>query len=464
LCAILTPAWQRERSLALTAALRPARAMRPDLCEREPAALTVLTGPQPAGSRIVNGVSRHFYYGWVIVGMGFIAQMLTSVAMQGLSTYVAPLQHEFGWSLGETAAGRSFQQVDAFLGPINGWLVDRFGARRLMSCGVILYFVAFVLFSRTESLWGFYGSCLLMAVANSLAGLLVVSFSVNHWFRRRRSTALGLAVMGLAAAGMLFLPVIVWAQTNYGWRTAALGSAVGMLLAGIPIMLFMRDAPERYGLLPDGDRPGEEQSGSTKGGRGGGLVNFSLRQALRTRAFWLIAAGTTLANAVQAALIVHQFPHLEHLLDRETAAVVLSEVNAFSLAGRFLGGMLGDRFPKRAVMGVNLIGTTLGILLLAVGTTFPVLAVYGALFGFSWGTRTAVMNSLQGDYFGRLAFGKIVGLTATLAAPLVIASPVLVGVAVDALGEYEGAFLLLAVAAAIASLLFFAAARPDDPA
>jgi sugar phosphate permease len=426
--------------------------------------LTAVSAPEPGGARLVRGVSRYFYYGWVIVGMGFIAQMLTSIAMQGLSTYVAPLQREFGWSVGETAAGRSFQQVEAFLGPINGWLVDRFGARKLMSCGVIVYAIAFLLFSRTQSLWSFYGSCLLMAVANSLTGLLVVSFSVNHWFRRKRSTALGIAVMGLAAAGMLFLPVLVWAQTNYGWRAAAFGSGIAMLFAGIPIMLLMRDTPEQYGLLPDGDSPGDQDLGRARIARGGGLVNFTLRQALRTRAFWLIAAGSMLANSVQSAMIVHQFPHLEHLLDRETAALIFSEVNLFSLAGRFFGGMIGDRIAKHIVMGANLIGTALGILLLTVGTTAPILLVYGALFGFSWGTRTAVMNSLQGDYFGRLAFGKIVGLTATLASPLVIASPVLVGVAVDAFGTYEIPLLLLAAASAVASILFFLAVRPADPA
>src|SRR4051812_5089210 len=89
-------------------------------------------------ARVVTLCSPYLFYGWVIVAMGFIAQIFTSFSAQGLSTYVGPLQREFGWSASATAAGRSFQQADSLLGPLNGWLVDRFGPRALMSGGVVL--------------------------------------------------------------------------------------------------------------------------------------------------------------------------------------------------------------------------------------------------------------------------------------------------------------------------------------
>jgi MFS family permease len=414
-------------------------------------------------SRLVHGINSYFFYGWVIVAMGFIAQMLTSLSIQGLSTYVGPLEREFGWSASATAAGRSFQQADSFLGPVNGWLVDRFGPRRLMTAGVVLYMFSFVLFSQVDSLLAFYGACFLMALSNSLVGLLVVSFSLNRWFRRKRTTAMGLAVMGLAAAGIVFIPLIVWAQSTFGWRAAAFGTGIGMLLIGLPIMLLMRNSPEAHGLLPDGDRAGHLEATNPAHARGGGLVDFTLRQAMSTRAFWLIMIGTSLANLAQSGIIVHQFPHLEELLSRETAALVLSEVNVFNLAGRLLGGMLGDRLPKNVLMGTNLIGATVSLLVLAVASSLPLLLVYGAFFGFSWGVRTAVSNSLQGDYFGRSAFGQIAGMTQTLASPAAIVAPILVGLGVDFLGGYQVPFLLLAIVSGFGSLMFFLARRPPDP-
>lgn len=412
-------------------------------------------------SWIARFSSRYVFYGWVIVGGGFLAQMITSISMQGFSTYVEPLRVEFGWSAGQTAAGRSFQQVDTFLGPVSGWLADRFGARLLMTAGVLLYVVAFTLFSQIDSLWGFYAACFVMALANSLVGLVTVSIAINHWFRRRRSTAMGLAVMGLAAAGVVFIPLLVWAQSTLGWRAAALGSAGAVLIIGLPIMLFMRDAPEPFGLKPDNDLA--EPSNGSEAGRGGGLVHFSLSQALRTRAFWLVNIAMALAMGVQSAVIVHQFPQLESIVDRETAALVLAELNVFNIAGRMFGGMLGDRFAKHAVLGVNLAVTALALLILALGSALPALFVYGALFGFSWGTRTAVFNSLLGDYFGRTAFGKIAGLSATLASPLAVISPVLVGFGVDWLHSYLVPLLALSATSLVSSSFFFLSTRPSLP-
>lgn len=425
-----------------------------------------VAGPGSLGAarhdRAVRLCSPYLFYGWIVVAMGFIAQIFTSFSAQGLSTYIGPLQREFGWSAATTAAGRSFQQADSFLGPLSGWLVDRFGPRLLMSLGVVLFAFAFMVFSWIDSLWGYYGACLLMALANSLLGLLVVSFSLNRWFRRRRSMAMGLAVTGFAAAGAVFIPVVVWVQAAYGWREAAFGTGVAMLLLGLPIVLLMRDAPEPYGLLPDGEQPGPAAGRGQA--RGGGLVNFTMRQALRTRSYWFLASAMAVSMLVQSAVVVHQFPYFELLLDRETAAFVLSVMNVFNIAGRLIGGALGDRMPKHRLMGLNLLLTTTGMLLVSFGTTLAPFLVYGAFFGFSWGVRAAVTNALVGDYFGRAAYGRIAGLMQTIASPLAVVAPVLVGMAADALGGYRVPFLGLAAIAAAGALLYFLASRPPDPA
>lgn len=415
-----------------------------------------------AGDRVVAAVSGRFFYGWVIVAACFGAQAMTSTSIQGLSTYVAPLQREFGWSLSQTAAGRSFQQADSFLGPLTGWLVDRFGPRALMSAGIVLYAVSFVVFSQMSSLWGYYAACVMMAVANSLVGLLIVSYALNQWFRRKRTTAMGIAVMGFAAAGIVFLPALVFVQGLFGWREAALATAAAMLVLGLPIVLLMRNSPERCGLLPDGDRP-EDLAGILLAGRGGGLVDFTTRQAIRTRAFWLLTIGNALAQMALAAIVVHQFPYFEEMLTRETAALVLSVLNVFNLLGRFAGGVFGDRFRKHLIMAANMVAATAGLGLLVFADGLVLLLVYAALYGTSWGVRTAVSNSLQGDYFGRASYGKIAGLAQTIAAPTAILSPILFGLIVEATGDYRPALMALAVLTGIASVLFLLSARPPAP-
>lgn len=417
----------------------------------------------PRSSRAVRAVSPVMFYGWVIVAISFIAQIYTSLSVQGLSTYIVPLNKDLGWSFGATAAGRSFQQADTFLGPINGWLVDRFGPRKLMTAGVTLYVIAFVAFSQVTELWQFYIACLLMALANSFLGLLVVAFSLNRWFRRKRSTAMGLAVVGFAASAVIFIPLVVWAQAEYGWRNAALGTAAVMVALGLPVALLMRDAPELYGLLPDGEKQGA--ASQLRGGAqaGGGLINFTVKQALRTSAFWQIAGAGALAMLVQSAIVVHQFPYLEQILDRETAALILAEMNVFNVAGRIIGGMLGDRIQINRLMSVNMAGSALAILLVAFATTLAPLLAYGAIFGFAWGVRAAVSNSILGDYFGRAAFGRIAGLNQTLASPGAVVAPLLVGIAVDWLGSFQFPFLMMAAISMVGAMLYFVAVRPPNP-
>jgi sugar phosphate permease len=274
---------------------------------------------------------------------------------------------------------------------------------------------------------------------------------------------MGLAVVGFAASAAIFIPVVVWAQSEYGWRNAALGTAFVMVLLGLPVMLLMRDAPEPYGLLPDGERAGSGGVARAASQLGGGLVNFTLRQALKTRAFWLIASGSGLAMFVQSAVVIHQFPYFEQILDRETAALVLAEMNVFNIAGRIIGGMLGDRVPINRLMTLNMALSTSTLLLLAFGTTLAPLLVYGAIYGFTWGVRAAVSNSILGDYFGRAAFGRIAGLNQTLASPGAVVSPLLVGIGVDWTGGFQLPFLILAAISLVGSVLFFVAVRPPDP-
>ncbi|MCC6175017.1 MAG: MFS transporter [Chloroflexi bacterium] len=413
------------------------------------------------GAGLVAAASPRLFYGWIVVGVCFAAQMVTSLAMQGLSTYVGPLQAEFGWSAGATAAGRSIQQSDTFLGPVNGWLVDKFGPRRLMFVGAVLFAFSFALFGVANSLWTYYVACLLMALANSLLGLLVVSYSLNRWFRRKRTFAMGLAVAGFGVGGAAFIPALVWAQAEYGWRVAALGSALGILLLVVPVMLLMRDAPEAYGLLRDGDVAGRTDPTAGGSTRGGGLVDYTLRQAVRTRTFWCITLGSTFVMLVQSALSIHQFPHLERALDRETVAFVVAAMNVVNIGGRLVGGVLGDRVPKHTLLGVVLVGATAGVALVALATSLWLLLLYATFFGFAWGVRAAVLNSLLGEYFGRVAYGRIVGLTQTLASPGAFAAPIAIGMIADVTGSYETPFLALTVASALSAVLFLAATPPS---
>ncbi|MEO4001227.1 MFS transporter [Mesorhizobium sp. CAU 1732] len=421
------------------------RELPPD--ETQPSGVT----PPPQG--FVNFVQRHFHYGWLIVFAGFFAQVISSLSMQGLATYATPLRAEFGWTSAQTAIGRSVQAVDSVLGPVSGWLVDRFGARRLMIAGTVMYLAAFVVLGTMQSLVEFYIACLLMGLANSLLGLLVVSQLVNSWFTRKRSTAMGLAVAGFAVSGIFLLPLIVLAQDAFGWRNTAIGSGVLILLIGFPIMLLVRSTPEALGLTAHGSEPASHQQSHPS------TVGMTFREALASTSFWVITAALTLATIHQAALIVHLFPYLELVENRAMAGLLLAEVNVFNLAGRVVGGVMGDQMRKGRLLAIGAFASSLGLVMLSLWDSQLVLFVFPALFGFSWGCRTAVSNALFGEYFGRRAFGKIAGIAQTFAAVAAIASPFLMGVAIDMVVPYSIMFMILAGCTFVSGCLFWSLKR-----
>lgn len=364
------------------------------------------------------------FYGWVIVAAGFCAQMISSLSMQGLATYMTPLRDEFGWSTGEMALGRSVQTADTLLGPISGVLVDRFGARLMMVAGTLVYLIAFSIFAFSSTLVEYYLACLLMGIANSLLGLLIVSQLINAWFTSRRATAMGYAVAGFAVSGFVLLPLIVWTQGQFGWRATAMGTGIMIALIGLPVMLMVRSMPEQMGLRPFGAKPmGDTHSEKSEG--------LSFSEAVRNRNFWILTLAMSLASVHQTALMVHFFPYIEVIDSRVMAGMIIALVNVFNLAGRLVGGVMGDMMPKGRFLALGAVATGTGLMLMSVSSGIIAAAVFAIIFGFSWGSRTAVSSALNGELFGRKAFGKIAGLSMTLVTITAIASPLMVGALID---------------------------------
>src|SRR5947209_5632021 len=140
----------------------------------------------------LNPKRTRVFYGWYIVSAGFLNQLIAAALLQrSYGAYVALLRHDFGWSNAQLSAAYSMQQVEnGILGPIQGWLVDRYGPRASMRVGMLLFGVGFILFSRIDSLVGFYAAFMMMAVGSSLAGFFPYTVSIVNWFNKTRGRAL----------------------------------------------------------------------------------------------------------------------------------------------------------------------------------------------------------------------------------------------------------------------------------
>jgi MFS family permease len=418
---------------------------------------------------MIERIKTRVFYGWFMVAAGFGVQLLTGGLMnQAYGAYVVLLRDEFGWSKTSLSAAFSLARFESgMLGPIEGWLIDRFGPRTVMRFGLLIFGAGFMFFSQINSLTTFYMAFVTMALGSSLAGFMPLTVAVVNWFRRRRATALAVMQTGFAVGGLI-VPLIVVALETIGWRGTAFASGVIVIVLGLPLSQIIRHRPEDYGLTVDGR---VETAARTNGGSPTPLdetepVDFKPREAVRTPAFWLISLGHGSALLVVSAVMVHLVAHLNENLGYSlgTAGLIVALMTTMQICGQVSGGFLGDRFSKRIIAAVCMGAHMVALLLVAYATVLPMVIAFAVLHGLAWGIRGPLMQAIRADYFGRASFGVIMGLSSMIVMFGNTAGPLIAGILADSTGRYEAGFTVLAIMAGLGSLFFVFARKPQPPA
>lgn len=415
----------------------------------------------------VQGRAGNIFFGWWIVAGSAVIQMLQAgLMMQAYGAYVSVLRAEFGWTATQLAFGYSLQPLqNGLLGPIQGWMIARWGPQRVMRAGMLLFGGGFMLFSQVNSLPAFYATFIMMALGASLGGFMTIMTTLVQWFQRRRATAMSVAQTGMSIGGML-VPIVAWSLVTFGWRETAFASGVIVLAVGLPLTLLMRPDPESFGLLPDGAPPDAlDDRSRAPHAPATAEADFTAREALRTRAFWFISLGHALALLVVSAVMVHLIVHLEEALDLSlsTASLVVTALTVVTAIGQLGGGYLGDRFDKRIIAALAMFGHSLGLLALAWGASLFWVTVFVLAHGTAWGMRGPLMQAMRADYFGRRNFGTIMGFSSVVIMWGMISGPLIAGVLSDHFGDYRYGFTVLAVLAGLGSIFFVFATKPPRP-
>ena len=266
---------------------------------------------------------RPLFYGWYIVGAGLgIQALIAACFMQAFGTYAAIFERDFGWSKTTLAAAFSMSRVESgMLGPLQGWATDRFGPRAVMRIGLAMLGVGLMLFSQINSIPTFFATFFVMAVGQSRGGFMALSVAVVNWFERRRSTALGIMQTGFAVGG-LAVPFVAWSIVTLGWRQTVFASGLLILAVALPLSQLVRHRPQDRGLQRDGvsaeeaERRAAEASAADAGGAWAfpGSDDFTAREAMRTRSFWMISLGHASALLVVGAVMMHMVLHLTDAL------------------------------------------------------------------------------------------------------------------------------------------------------
>lgn len=418
-----------------------------DLSER-------ISSMPPPSSHETKSQPRHtFFFGWWVVAASAVGIFWgVPVTIYSFSVFFKPLMQEFHVGRAAISLGFTLHLLAvALTAPVLGWLVNRYGARKVILRATVMFgaiLVANKAFS--GNIWQFYFFYLALGLLLNGVGPIPYGNVVSHWFDRRRGLALGLTMLGIGFGAMIIPSLTQQLIAKFGLQAAyaILGGAV--LLISVPVVAaFLKEKPQELGLLPDGALPASGASPSDTFATG-----LSRNDALHSRVFWLMVCAFFLVGVSVQGCLVHM---TAMLLDRgvtaQTAALGSSLVGAAVLMGRVGTGYLLDRFFGPYVSALFFGGVTLGVgLLLTRGTTSIVFA--GAfLVGLGLGAEVDIIAYLISRYFGLRCFAEIYSVAIGFFALAGAFGPLLMGKGFDITGSYNGALIAFLIATLIAVVL-----------
>ena len=423
-------------------------------------------GNAPAGNAPA-GRERGIYYGWwVLLAAGALGFLGFGAIIPGFLVFATPLKAELGISAAQFAfvVGSAWAVGNlASLGA--GWLADRYGGRILVLLGGTLCCAGFASVAGAGSYWQllllYSGVSALGRGIGVVPNLMTV---VNQWFVRRKALTMTLLNTTFAGGAAVMVPALAYCEGQFGWRAVILGTGVMAGLLTVGGAAVIRSRPEDLGMLPDGERPAE---GAAARGAGRRIEptyseqDFTLREAVRTPAFWLMTAAVTLRIASADALVINQIPMLVWKgIPEAEAAYYLSMTFLAIIPIRFGMGLAAAVVPSRWLLLGGMATGAAGTAAFLAGSGYPA----GAMFVVSIAATEGVATLgwlLVGEYFGRRSFGSLVGIMTVCFGAGSLAAPVAAGWVFDRTGDYGIALIGAAAMQLVAGVCYLLARRPQ---
>jgi len=410
--------------------------------------------------------SPGIFYGWYIVGVGFLANVASSFALAStLSIFLKPLTAELGISRGVFSLLRSGEGIiGACLAPVVGTLVDRYGGRWLMVFGSAITGLGFLLLGTIDSFGQFAAIRLtLVTFGDALMGYMVVNVVVAQWFIRQRGRAFAFTSMGVGFAKVCMPVLAAWLLVALGWRqTWMVFGILTMALLVLPALLVVRRTPEDMGLRPDGAaEPVANDGGSARGQRTTNQQSanetemlWTRAEAVRTTAFWLLVITFGISSVGVTGLNLHVYPYVTDIGHSPVvAATVMSVIASMQLASPLAWGFLAERIDPRIAAMLRFIVQGIGLgLAIATGNLICLYAGF-FLYGIGLGGNMVLPDLLWANYFGRRSLGKIRGLGLLISQVLAALGPPFFGFLFDITGGYGLSFAIFGGALATSAVL-----------
>jgi sugar phosphate permease len=413
--------------------------------------------------KYLQSLGSRVFYGWWIIGLGsIIIAVGAGILYQSFTIFFLPLQRDLGASRAAISMLYGAARLEGGAeGPLVGYLVDRFGSRRIIIGGAGVAGIGLILLATVENFWTFFLIYVfIVSIGYDFGFFQPIYKLVNSWFIRRR--AVGFAIVSASAnvGGMIAAPVISFLIFHFGWRPAAVLAGLAIILIAIPCALPLHGSPEMLGLTPDGKKRTEDKGPHPL--QIATDVDFTVKEAVRTSAYWLLVGGISMRLFVTVALSVHFVPILVWKGMDETTSAYLVSLFAFSAIFTALAmGWWGDRWNKGLI-------SSLGVLPLAgalvwLGLSPSTAALYILPVGFAVAMGTPAVNwALIGDFFGRHSYATLRGIMALFYGIGTFFSPIYAGWIFDRTESYAIVLFTFAAVLVVSSVFFFLLPHPSQ--
>jgi MFS family permease len=377
---------------------------------------------------------------------------MSIVLVYGMQVFMTPMLKELQWTRAQFSYGAGMQRIEGSIAsPLVGFIVDRFSSKKVVLIGTLLASLGMLTMSRASSLPFFYGAYVLVGLGMSCTVGIPYTTAVAHWFRKRRGFAMGLMFSGATFSG-LFVPglAILTSNSDFGWRYTMSLCALGIIIVGLPGAAILRPKPGPYGYTVDGVSEDDLPTGENTANNST-TMGYTVKEALRSRSFWLLTLAFGLLSMGPSAMFIHQIPYFESIgFSTQGASWTVATLTLLSGVGRMGTGWVMDHTDPRLVLIGLVLCSVLGLLSLFFTYEWWHSLAYALLFGVSFGGSIPARPILTGAYFGTRAFGSLTGLMQTFAVVGGVIAPVLMGWVYDESSSYNMAIIVLMIMMALA--------------
>lgn len=375
-----------------------------------------------------------------VAATGFLSLFsLVGIMFYGLPFFYDFWVTDFGWSRATVTSGNALAKITVgpLFGFLAGWIIDRFGPRRLMLSGIVMGGIALIGLSIMTSMWQFYVFYLFNTLGYMCGGPLPNQVLVSRWFTKSRGKAMGIIYLGIGVGGMLVPQIARWLIQSFGWRDALMALGILMVVIAFPMVWFVKENPEEATLKV---KPVETKT------------PFSV--ILKSWPFYLLVIGSMCSIGAVAGTTqnLKLFLSIDLKYSQEAAANVLSIVLGSSIIGRLLMGWLADKIQKKYVMIVIYSLVALSIPLLYLTETPGVVYIFAFIFGVALGGDYMIIPLMAAELFGVKVMGRVMGLVITVDGLAEALAPMLAAWLRDRTGSYANGFAALIILAVIGTV------------